>query len=192
MPWPKGCIADGRAGSVRFFARCGHEGAQTAVHGRSAVVTKVMQRYFYILMEDSMKSMGIEQLNIGDTASISRSFSAEDVAAFAALSYDRNPAHLDEEYAKGTMFKTRIVHGMLVASLFSAILGTRLPGLGTIYTDQSVKFLRPVYLDEEVTATLTVKEIILERRRVIFDCLVVNAKGEPVITGEARVLPPQV
>lgn len=142
-------------------------------------------------MKQEHQVITIHQLKVGDSVSITRSFSEEDVKAFAAVSGDVNPAHLDEEYARGTMFKTRIVHGMLVASMFSAILGTRMPGLGTIYTGQTLQFRRPVKLDEPITATLTVKEILMEKNRVIFDCLASNQAGEAVIIGEATVLPPK-
>ncbi len=138
-----------------------------------------------------MNTQTIHQLNTGDSAFISRRFSEADVRAFAALTGDENPAHLDEAYASGTMFKTRIVHGMLVSSLFSALLGTRLPGLGTIYTGQTLQFRRPVYLNELITATITVKEILMEKNRVIFECKAVNEAGETVLLGEATVLPPQ-
>lgn len=138
-----------------------------------------------------MNTQTIHQLNTGDSAFISRRFSEADVRAFAALTGDENPAHLDEAYASGTMFKTRIVHGMLVSSLFSALLGTRLPGLGTIYLGQTLQFRKPVHFDEPITATVTVRDIIADRNRVVLDCLAVNAKGETVITGEATVLPPQ-
>jgi len=138
-----------------------------------------------------MNTQTIHQLNTGDSAFISRRFSEADVRAFAALTGDENPAHLDEAYASGTMFKTRIVHGMLVSSLFSALLGTRLPGLGTIYTGQTLQFRRPVYLNELITATITVKEILMEKNRVIFECKAVNEAGDTVLLGEATVLPPQ-
>lgn len=137
-----------------------------------------------------MNAIPISSLNAGDQVTMTRAFSKEDVEAFARISGDSNPAHLDEDYARGTMFKTRIVHGMLTASLFSALLGTRLPGLGTIYTGQTLQFRRPVYLDEPITATITVREIVTEKNRVIFDCLAINGKGETVITGEATVMPP--
>lgn len=142
-------------------------------------------------MENKQKVYTIHQLKPGDSASITRAFSKEDVLAFAQVSGDHNPAHLDEEYAKGTMFGTCIVHGMLVASLFSAILGISMPGLGTIYTGQTLQFRRPVLLDEPITASLTVKDVLVDKNRVIFDCLAVNQKGEAVITGEAIVLPPK-
>ena len=98
---------------------------------------------------------------------------------------------MDENYAKTTQFKTRIVHGMLAGSLFSALLGTDLPGVGTIYTGQTLKFTRPVHFGEEITASVTVKELNAERNRAVFECLAVNPQGEPVIVGEATVMPPK-
>jgi len=138
-----------------------------------------------------MNAIPIARLSVGDCASMTCAFTQADVEAFARVSGDQNPAHLDEDYAKGTMFGTRIVHGMLSASLFSALLGTRLPGLGTIYTGQTLQFRRPVYLNELITATITVKEILMEKNRVIFECKAVNEAGETVLLGEATVLPPQ-
>ncbi len=138
-----------------------------------------------------MNSYTLAQLKVGDSASLVRVFTEEDVKLFAQVTGDTNPAHLDADYAKGTMFKERIVHGMLTASLFSSLLGTRLPGLGTIYVGQTLKFLRPVYFHEEITATVTVKELLPERNRVIIDCQAVNAQGETVLVGEATMMPPR-
>lgn len=138
-----------------------------------------------------MKKYTIFDLHVGDSASLMKSFSEADVLSFALVSGDANPAHVNEEYAKTTMFKTRIVHGMLVGSLFSAIFGTKLPGLGSIYTFQSLKFVKPVYLDETITATVTVKEVIMEKNRVIFDCVAQNNQGEVVVVGEATIMPPK-
>lgn len=135
-------------------------------------------------------SIRLADLKIGDQAQMTKSFSADDVAGFARITGDSNPVHLDEEYAKTTVFGTRIVHGMLVGSLFSALFGTLLPGLGSIYVFQSLKFVRPVRLGEAVTATVTVKEILSEKRRAVFDCLAVNDRGETVLVGEAQLLPP--
>lgn len=139
-----------------------------------------------------MNAIPISRLNVGDQVSMTRAFSEEDVQAFARVTGDSNPAHLDEGYAQGTLFKTRIVHGMLTASLFSALLGTKLPGLGTIYLGQTLQFRKPVYFSEPITATLTVRDIIPEKNRVVLDCLAVNGKGETIITGEAVVLPPVI
>ena len=133
----------------------------------------------------------IQQLQVGDKAELRKTFVEEDVAEFARVSGDSNPAHMDENYAKTTQFKTRIVHGMLAGSLFSALLGTDLPGVGTIYTSQTLKFTRPVHFGEEITASVTVKELNEERNRAVFECLAVNPQGEPVIIGEATVMPPK-
>lgn len=138
-----------------------------------------------------MNSYTLQQLKVGDKVSLVRAFTEEDVKTFAQVSGDTNPAHLDAEYAKGTMFKDRIVHGMLTASLFSALLGTQMPGLGTIYVGQTLKFLRPVYFGDEITASVTVKELLPERNRVIFECEAVNQKGDTVLVGEATMMPPK-
>ena len=138
-----------------------------------------------------MTGKTIQQLQVGDKAELRKTFVEEDVAEFARVSGDSNPAHMDENYAKTTQFKTRIVHGMLAASLFSALLGTDLPGVGTIYTGQTLKFTRPVHFGEEITASVTVKELNAERNRAVFGCLAVNPQGEPVIVGEATVMPPK-
>ena len=138
-----------------------------------------------------MTGKTIQQLQVGDKAELRKTFIEEDVAEFARVSGDSNPAHMDENYAKTTQFKTRIVHGMLAGSLFSALLGTDLPGVGTIYTGQTLKFTRPVHFGEEITASVTVKELNAERNRAVFECLAVNSQGEPVIVGEATVMPPK-
>ena len=138
-----------------------------------------------------MTGKTIQQLQVGDKAELRKTFVEEDVAEFARVSGDSNPAHMDENYAKTTQFKTRIVHGMLAGSLFSALLGTDLPGVGTIYTGQTLKFTRPVHFGDEITASVTVKELNTERNRAVFDCLAVNPQGEPVIIGEATVMPPK-
>lgn len=138
-----------------------------------------------------MNRKTIETLRVGESASLSKRFMEADVAGFAAVSGDHNPAHMDEAYAKNTAFGARLVHGMLVGSLFSAILGTELPGLGSIYTHQTLKFTKPVYLGDTVTATVTVRELIPEKNRVVLDTVAVNQKGETVIVGEAVIMPPK-
>ncbi|MGD9886471.1 MAG: MaoC family dehydratase [Bacilli bacterium] len=137
-----------------------------------------------------LKKFTIQELSIGKTSSITKRFTEQDVLMFAKVSGDFNPAHVDEDYAKTSLFKTRIVHGMLVGALFSAILGTDLPGLGSIYTFQSLKFVKPVYFNEQITATVTVKELLFDKNRVIFDCVAKNEQGDVVIIGEATIMPP--
>lgn len=131
----------------------------------------------------------IQQLNIGDSASYTKQITAEMVENFAKLTGDCNPVHLDENYAKETIFKKRISHGQLVASLFSGIFGMQLPGEGAIYLAQNSKFISPVFLNDTITATVTIKEINVERNRVIFDTTATNQDGVKVIIGDATILP---
>ena len=129
--------------------------------------------------------MTIQEMKIGDPAS------ETDVYLFAGITGDLNPAHTNEVAASKTMFKTRIAHGMLGAGFISAVLGMYLPGPGTIYMGQELKFTKPVHIGDTVTATATVEEIILEKNRVILDTTVVNQDGEIVIKGKATVMPPK-
>lgn len=138
-----------------------------------------------------MNSLTIEQIKIGDKAETKKFFIESDVLDFARISTDYNPAHVDADYAEKTIFKKQIVHGMLVGSLFSSLFGVQLPGLGSIYTKQSLKFTKPVYFGDEITAIVTVKELNLERNRVTFDCLAKNQNEEVVIVGEAEIMPPR-
>lgn len=129
-------------------------------------------------------------LELGDTATLTRAFSAEDVAQYAELSTDKNPVHLDEAFAAQTQFKQRIVHGMLVGSLFSALLGQHLPGDGSIYMTQNLNFKAPVYLDMEVTASVEVTAIHERKPIVTLNCLCVDADGKVLIKGEAVMFVP--
>ena len=133
----------------------------------------------------------IQEMKIGDHASVTKTVSETDVYLFAGITGDLNPAHTNEVAASKTMFKTRIAHGMLGAGFISAVLGMYLPGPGTIYMGQELKFTKPVHIGDTVTATATVEEIILEKNRVILDTTVVNQDGEVVIKGKATVMPPK-
>ena len=135
--------------------------------------------------------MTIQEMKIGDHASVTKTVSETDVYLFAGITGDLNPAHTNEVAASKTMFKTRIAHGMLGAGFISAVLGMYLPGPGTIYMGQELKFTKPVHIGGPVTATATVEEIILEKNRVILDTTVVNQDGEVVIKGKATVMPPK-
>jgi 3-hydroxybutyryl-CoA dehydratase len=135
--------------------------------------------------------MTIQELQLGQSASYTKTITNKDVLLFAEVSGDDNPVHVNEEYALTTMFKGRIVHGALVASLFSKILGTDLPGNGTIYLGQESRFMKPVRLDETITATVTVVEILLEKNRVKLETIARNSAGEVVVTGFATVLAPK-
>jgi len=133
--------------------------------------------------------MFIEQLSVGQSAESSKTISILDIEAFANVSGDHNPVHLDAEFAATTPFKGVIAHGMLSASFISAILGTTLPGEGTIYMGQNLKFLAPVRPGDTVRTVVTVKEIIAEKRRVI--CQTACYVGDTqVIDGEATLMVP--
>jgi phosphate butyryltransferase len=131
-----------------------------------------------------------DEIAIGDSASLSRSVSLEDVQLFAFLSGDVNPAHLDPEYAKTDIFHRVIVHGLWGAGLISAVLGVELPGPGTVYLDQTLKFLHPVDIGDTITAMVTVTERRPDRHILHLACTCANQRGEVVISGEAVVLAP--
>lgn len=133
--------------------------------------------------------MTIEDLEEGQSASYSKIITEQDIVKFAEISGDTNPVHLDAEYATGTVFKERIAHGMLSASLISTVLGTKLPGPGAIYLSQTLKFKAPVKIGDEVTATGTITKLNRERRRATIEC-VCTVGGKPVIEGEAMVMVP--
>lgn len=130
------------------------------------------------------------ELKVGDTASIRRTFTDEDVRLYADLSADRNPIHLDADYAAETQFKQRIVHGMLVGSLFSALLGEHLPGHGAIYMSQSLQFKAPVFLDMEVIAQVEIKAIREGRPIVTASTTVTDTQGKTLVAGEAVMYVP--
>lgn len=125
--------------------------------------------------------------SIGQTASLSKEVTDADVRTFAQISLDDNPVHLDDTYAAGTVFGRRIAHGMLSAGLISAVIGTRLPGNGSIYLGQTLAFKKPVYLGETVTATVTISAIREEKAILTLDTVCTNAAGEVVLEGVATV-----
>ena len=131
----------------------------------------------------------LDELTVGQSESVSKTVTDDDLQKFGDVSLDHNPVHFDEAYAKGTIFGGRIAHGMLTASLFSGLLGMRLPGPGTIYLSQTLKFKAPVRLGETAVATITIKEIVAEKKRVILDC-VCKVGATVVLEGEAVVLAP--
>lgn len=131
-----------------------------------------------------------DEIAIGDTASVSKTITLDDIALFSVISGDINPAHLDADYAAGDLFHHIIAQGVLTAGLISAVLGTKLPGPGTIYLGQDLKFRAPVNPGDSITATVTVTERIPEKHRVILDCHCVNQDGVEVIRGTATVQAP--
>jgi 3-hydroxybutyryl-CoA dehydratase len=127
-------------------------------------------------------------LNVGDSAELSRTFTDDDVRAFAELTGDRNPVHLDDEYAAGTRFGRRIAHGMLGASLISSVLAGKLPGRGSVYLSQTLRFTAPVFPGDTVTARVTVRAVREDKPVVTLETVCTNQRGERVVEGEAVVL----
>ena len=125
---------------------------------------------------------------LGQQASITRSFSEQDVKDFARLSCDFNPIHIDPKFAKTTVFGQRIVHGVLVSSLFSNLLAEKVPGKGSIYLGQTFKFKKPVFFDQTVTAKVDVINVREDKPIVTLKTTCTNEKGEEVISGEAVLM----
>ena len=132
----------------------------------------------------------IDDLKPGMAESFSKTISERDITLFGEVSGDVNPVHFDESFAKNTIFKGRIAHGVLSASYISTILGMKMPGPGTIFLGLTTRFKAPVRIGDTVVATCTVRKVVPEKRRVTFDC--VCKVGETVVVeGEATVMPPQ-
>ena len=132
----------------------------------------------------------IKELAVDQSYETSFAITAELIERFAEVTGDHNPIHLDEEYAGKSIFKQRVALGMLQAGLLSGILGCHFPGVGTIYLSQTLKFIKPVFINDQITLRLKVLEIISEKNRVRLETLFSNQKGEAVITGEALIKPP--
>lgn len=128
------------------------------------------------------------KFNVGDSAEITKTIDQADIEAFAAVTGDHNPVHVDEMFAQQTRFGRRIAHGMLTASLISSVLANKLPGEGSVYLGQTLKFVAPVFPGDEVTARVTVKAVREDKPIVTLETICVNQRGETVIRGEATVL----
>ncbi|MDX1900556.1 MAG: MaoC/PaaZ C-terminal domain-containing protein [Gammaproteobacteria bacterium] len=131
-----------------------------------------------------------DQIKVGDSASLSKKLTMKEIELFALASGDFNPFHLDEEFAKKAFFGKIIAHGMWTASLISAVLGNQLPGPGTIYLTQSIRFCRPVMLDDVITARVTVIKKNIRKPVVYLSCECTNQHGKLVMSGISRVLAP--
>ena len=131
-----------------------------------------------------------DEIAVGDSAEVTRVVEKTDIELFAVVSGDVNPAHLDAEYAAGTRFKGVIMHGMWGGAVISSLLGTKLPGPGTIYLSQSLAFRRPVCIGDRITVRVTAKSKRDDKKQVVFDCVAVNQNGDTVIDGEALVMAP--
>jgi len=137
-----------------------------------------------------IENVTFDELRIGQSAQLTRTLSMDDVLSFAAVSGDINPAHLDPVYAADTQMRTIVAHGMWTGTLFSAVFGNQLPGLGTIYLEQNLRFRRPVRVGDTITVHVVVRAKDEEKKHVEFDCMVDNQHGEAVVLGTARVLAP--
>ncbi len=131
----------------------------------------------------------LEKIEIGMEVSYSQTITDADIKAFSGISGDKNPVHMDDEYAKNSRYKKRIAHGMLSASFFSALFGTKIPGEGCVYVAQSLRFKRPVYLDDTVVASVIVTSVDLVKKRVFFQT-VCKVNNKIVIDGEAELYVP--
>lgn len=138
-----------------------------------------------------MKGKTMAEIKDGDFAEFAKTISESDVYLFAGITGDLNPAHLNQQEAEKGIFKTRIAHGMLSAGLVSAVLGMHLPGPGTIYMSQTLKFTAPVKFGDTITARAEVKERNVEKNRLILHTTCTNQDGKLVLDGEATVMPPK-
>lgn len=134
------------------------------------------------------RNISYADINIGDQASLSKTITEYDVYAFAGVTGDFNPVHVNAEFAKKSLFKQRIAHGMISAGLISAVLGTELPGIDTIYMNQELSFLAPVLYGDTLTATIECVEKDDAKHRIIFKTTVTNQDGKVVTDGKARVM----
>lgn len=132
----------------------------------------------------------LEDIRIGMKVSYTQTITESDIETFASISGDTNPIHIDEKYARQSRFKKRLAHGMMSASYFSGLFGTKIPGEGCLYVSQSLQFKRPVYLEDIVTATVIVNEVDLINRRVFFSTIC-TVKNKVVIDGEAELYVPK-
>ena len=131
----------------------------------------------------------IDDLKPGMSESFTKTVTESDIQKFGEVSGDVNPAHFDEEWAKTTMFKGRIAHGVLTSSYISTVLGMKMPGPGTIFMSLTTRFKAPVRIGDTVVATCTVREVVTDKRRVVFDC-VCKVGDTTVVDGEAMVMAP--
>ena len=131
----------------------------------------------------------IEDIEIGMSRDLNKIVTDQDIALFAQVTTDHNPVHLDDNYAQKSLFEGRVAHGMLTASLISAVIGEQLPGHGSIYLSQTLKFLAPVRPGDSVYAKVSVTDINIAKRRIKLDCLC-SVDGKKVLIGEATVLAP--
>jgi len=138
-----------------------------------------------------MHGKTFKEISVGDTASFQKTITETDVYMYSGITGDINPAHINEEFMKTSMFKGRIVHGMLTAGLVSAVLGMRLPGPGTIYLGQTLEFTAPVRFGDTILAEVEVLKKTDKKKNVVLNTICTNQDGKVVLRGQATVLPPQ-
>ncbi|MFM2225683.1 MAG: hypothetical protein RJA07_1885 [Bacteroidota bacterium] len=131
--------------------------------------------------------MEVSKFNIGDTFSFQKKILKTDVELYGKVTGDYNPIHFDEEYAKTTRFKKNIVHGMFILGLISNAIGNHLPGIGSIYAAQQIKFTLPVFIDDTITVMITIKEIEIDKFKFILSTTCTNQNNEIVLDGEAKI-----
>lgn len=137
----------------------------------------------------SFGGMNIQDIKVGMSSSYSQTITDANVKSFAEISGDSNPVHMSDEYASASRLRRRVAHGLMSASFFSALFGTRIPGAGCVYVSQSLNFKRPVYIGDTVTAIVTVKAVEATKRHVYFETIC-TVKGKVVIAGEADIYIP--
>ncbi len=137
-----------------------------------------------------MTGKKINELRIGDKASFGKTITETDICLFSGISGDFNPIHINDEIGKESRFKNRIAHGLLTASLISTVIGTKLPGIGTLYYEQNLKFTAPVFIGDTIRAEVEVIEIFQEKNIVKLKTTCRKSNGDIVIEGDATVLPP--
>jgi len=142
------------------------------------------------MSDQKMQNITFDEMQVGQSASLTRTLTKKDIELFALVSGDVNPAHLDEQYADDSLFRGVIGHGMWSGGLISTVLGTVMPGPGTIYMGQEMKFKAPVRIGDEITVKLTVQSKHESKPIVVFECVCMNGKGEVVVEGTAKVLAP--
>lgn len=131
--------------------------------------------------------MKYEEINVGDTAFFEKTISESDVYSFAGITGDFNAIHINDEYAKKSLFKKRIAHGLFAGSLFSTVFGMKLPGEGSIYISQEFRFVRPVYIGDTIKASVILTDK-MEKNKVKFDCVAINQDCKEVIVGTAVLM----
>ncbi|GFZ31112.1 (R)-specific enoyl-CoA hydratase [Clostridium zeae] len=138
-----------------------------------------------------MKGLTIKEINIGDKASFQKTITETDVYLYAGITGDLNPAHINQVEAEKTMFQGRIAHGMLTAGLVSAVLGMQLPGPGSIYLGQELKFVAPVKIGDTIKAEVEVIEKLEDKNRIKLSTICTNQNGVEVLIGVATIMPPK-